>query len=133
MSIYNETITTEYDEQIVLGGRRAARKAHARPDQHIPNKHEGQLLRKMMQTAGVSEEEIRAVKGNRVKLAQARISGTKARRTRRQKALDNLMKGVTRELKLAKEHPLVVAEFKKRLAEKKRSRSWDNSIWWYNI
>ena len=84
---------------------------------HIPNKNEAQLLRKIMSETGLTEEEIRESKKYRVMLSEAQKEGVKAKRTKKQKKQDDIMKSVTKDLKLAKEHPLVVAEFKVR---------WDN-------
>ncbi len=38
---------------------------------HYPNKSERVLLTQMMQKSGLTEEQVRAIKSNRVKLAQA--------------------------------------------------------------
>jgi hypothetical protein len=46
---------------------------------HYPNKSERVLLTQMMQKSGMTEEQVRAIKSNRVKLAQARKAPTLGR------------------------------------------------------
>jgi hypothetical protein len=129
MNVYTG-VTTEWDERLSVGGSRGRRKALAPPGKHIPNKNEASLLRRLMSESGMDEKQVRAVKENRVKLASARRAGTVAKRSRYAKALDSIMKGVTRQLKLAKEHPLVVAEYKKRLEEaKQKGRYLSYHLW----
>lgn len=92
------------------------RKAFAPDGVHIPNKNEAKVLRKLMSKTGLSEKELREHKKYRKVLSEAQ-KVPKAKRTDKQKALDKIMKSVTRELKLAKEHPAVQAEFDKRVKQ----------------
>jgi hypothetical protein len=129
MSIYSERFETEYGDYLELSSDRAKRKALAPPDKHIPNKDEASLLRKIMSRSGMSEKEVRSVKEHRIQLANARKKGTKAKRSRRAKFLDGIMKSVTKELKLAKEHPLVQEEYRKRLEKAKKDSYF--ASWYY--
>jgi hypothetical protein len=52
---------------------------------HYPNKSEHKALVKLMQASGMTEEEVRAVKENRVLLAKARKEPTKSGDTDRRK------------------------------------------------
>ncbi len=92
------------------------RKKHAKPGEHIPNKNEAKLLRKLMSQTGMSEEELRSHKKYRRMLSQAQKVPA-AKKSDEQKRLDNIMKGVTKNLKLAKEHPKVQEEFHRILKE----------------
>lgn len=84
---------------------------------HVPNKDEATLLRKLMSESGLSEAEVREHKKYRVMLSEAQKEGVKATKTPKEKAKIRIMKAVTKQLKLAKEHPLVVEEFNKRWKE----------------
>lgn len=91
--------------------KRALRKFHS--DGHVPNKNEAKLLRKLMSETGMSEAELRKDKKYRVMLSQAQKVPA-AKTSPLVKIKKTIMKDVTKELKLAKEHPLVQAEFKTR-------------------
>lgn len=84
---------------------------------HIPNKNEAALLRKLKASTGLSEDEIRSHKKYRIQLSGAQKTGTIQKRSPKQKEMDRIMKTVTRELKLPKEHPAVVELFKKKWKE----------------
>lgn len=99
------------------------KKRHALPGVHIMNKNESKLLRKLMSETGMTEKEIREHKKYRKMLSEAQKVPA-ALRDKRQKAKDKVMKKVTMELKLAKEHPDVVAEFKKRWELYKKTNSY---------
>lgn len=86
---------------------------------HIPDKTEAKMLRKIMADTGLSEEEIRATSKYRWILSRSERRHQKPKRTQIQKTLDKIMKSITTEFKLAKEHPLVVEEFKKRIEVEK--------------
>jgi vacuolar-type H+-ATPase subunit E/Vma4 len=103
----------------------STRKRMAPPDKHITNKAEGKVLRHLMAETGLSEKQLREHKKYRKMLSDAQIEGTKAKRSHKQKELDKIMKGVTRELKLAKEHPDVQKLFKRRV--KQANLSLNNS------
>jgi len=87
---------------------------------HIMNKNEAKLLRKLKKDTGLSEEEIRSHKKYRKMLSDAQVAGTKSDKTSLEKVERDIMKEVTRELKLAKEHPKCIELFN----EKVRERSW---------
>lgn len=72
MSWYDPQPDEEFLDR--TSGYLSPRKALAPPDRHIPNKAERILLTQMMQAGGLTEEQVRAVKGNRQKLAAARKS-----------------------------------------------------------
>jgi hypothetical protein len=90
---------------------------------HIPDKKESEILRKIMSDTGLYEEEVRQIPKYKWILARAEQQNQSPKRTTKQKELDKIMKSVTRDLKLAKEHPLVQEEFKKRIEQNKQNRS----------
>lgn len=92
------------------------KKKHAKPGVHVPAKREGELLRKLMSDTGLSEKEIREHKKYRKMLSDTQKQEPKL--SKRKKAEKDLMKSITKYMKLAKEHPLVQAEFKKQWHEK---------------
>jgi len=92
------------------------KKRHAPAGVHIMNKNEFRLMRKLMSETGLSEKEIRAHKKYRKMLSEAQKVPA-ATKGKLQKAKNKVMKQVTRDLKLAKEHPAVVEEFNKRWNE----------------
>jgi len=96
--------------------KRRIRKANAPVGVHIPNKRESTMLRKLMSDTGLTEKELREDKKYRKILSEAQKVPT-TKRTQEQKFVDDFMKNITRELKLAKEHPKVKAEFNKRWTE----------------
>lgn len=70
---------------------------------HAPMKKESQLLRRLMAETGLTEEELREHKKYRVQLSEAqKEKGTK---TAEDRFCIRLVKRITRELKLPKEHP----------------------------
>lgn len=92
--------------------KRRVRKAFA-GGEHVPNKNEAKLLRKLMAETKLSEEEIRSIKKYRIMLSEAQDKGEKPTKTDKEKHKERIMKSVTKKLKLAKEHPLVIEEFNK--------------------
>lgn len=93
--------------------RTSKRKQMAPPGVHVPNKNEAKILRKIMSETGLSEEEVRSHKKYRIELSKAqKKKGDKSREERR---LLSILKSITRELKLPKEHPLVKEEYLKRI------------------
>ncbi len=99
------------------GTKRDIIKSTAPKGVHIPNKNEAKLLRKLKAETGLTEEELRKIKKYRVMLSEAQDKGekpTENTKTDKEKLQENIMKSVTKDLKLAKEHPLVIAEFNKR-------------------
>jgi len=94
----------------------SAKKRNAPPGVHIPNKNEAKLLRKLMSDTGLSEKEVREHKKYRKMLSEAQ-KVPKSKKSKLEKAQEKIMKNVTKELKLAKEHPKVKTEFEKRWKE----------------
>lgn len=100
-----------YDGRFSKKGRK--RKLYAPAGVHVPNKNEAKLLRKLMSQHGLTEEEVRSHKVYRVMLSAAQ-KGDPAQAYGKEKLRKKavaLMKKITRERKLPKEHPLVVREF----------------------
>ncbi len=91
------------------------------PNVHQMNKDESALLRKLMSETGMSEVDIRKIKKYRKMLSDAQKSGQSAKRSLQEKYIKDLMKQVTKELGLAKEHPKVIERFKERLDERRNS------------
>lgn len=77
---------------------------------HVKNKNEGELLRKLMSQTGLSEWELRENKKYRIELSQAQKA--KGEKNQMQRYARKLLKSVTKELKLAKEHPLVLEKLR---------------------
>lgn len=107
------------------GPKRSVKKAYA-GGKHVPNKNEAKLLRKIMAETGLSEEEVRQHKKYRKMLSEEQDRGEQqlSRVERFQKKKDRLLKKITKELKLAKEHPSVIAEFKKRWNNKTQTERY---------
>jgi hypothetical protein len=96
---------------------------------HIPDKKECKTLRKIMSESGLTEKEIRNIPKYKWLLARSEQQNQYPKRTEKQKLLDKIMKTVTRELKLAKEHPLVQEEFKNRVnVEKSKLGTWNSRL-----
>ena len=68
---------------------------------HIPNKNEAKKLRQLMAETGLKEEELRKYKKYRKILSDAQKPEVK-------KKSNPILKSITQELKLAKEHPKVL-------------------------
>jgi hypothetical protein len=90
------------------------KKLYAKPGVHVPNKNEGKLLRKLMAESGLTEKQVREHKKYRKMLSDAQKDGTIAKQHIYDKRKKACLKQITKELKLAKEHPLVIEEFNKR-------------------
>lgn len=107
--------------------KRDKRKKTASPDKHISDKNEARVLRKIMSQTGMTESEIRSIPKYRSILSKSekRVIDIDLQNSnhRTYKFLEKLMKNVTRDLKLPKEHPSVVAEFKKRVEDNKNNWS----------
>lgn len=77
---------------------------------HVPNKNEAQVLRRLMSQTGLTEPELRERKTYRIILSEAQQArGTK---TRAHRLAAWVLRHVTRELVLPKEHPSVKAAFR---------------------
>ena len=81
------------------------------PGVHIMNKNEKKALRKLKIKTGLSEVQIRKEKDFRRILSTAQKE--RGNRTEFETYLLNVSKTVTREMKLPKEHPLVIYELEK--------------------
>jgi hypothetical protein len=103
---------------------RDKRKKTAPPGKHIPDKNEARVLRKLMSQTGMSEDDIRTIPKYRKILSQSekRVIDKKGANNQLNKFLEKIMKGVTREIKLPKEHPNVIDEFNKRVNKYKNDR-----------
>ena len=87
------------------------KKKLAKPGVHCPGKNEAQLLRKLMSETGMNEAELREHKKYRKMLSdtQKMKPNTLSLKERKMKAV---MKLITKELGLAKEHPKCITRFK---------------------
>ena len=97
--------------------RTSKRKQMALPGVHIPNKNESKVLRKIMSETGLSEEEIRSHKKYRIQLSEAQKQ--KGDKTSYQRECIRILKSVTRELKLPKEHPDVKKNYLEKIEKRK--------------
>lgn len=88
---------------------------------HQMNKNEATLMRKLMSETGMTEIEIRQIKKYRKMLSEAQDAVEISTKSLQERYVDRLLKQVTKELKLAKEHPLVIQKFKELLDERKNS------------
>lgn len=82
---------------------------------HLMNKNESKMLRQIKMKTGLTEEQIRAEKKYRIILSNAQDQGETPLKYNEKKAkrVKELYKSLTKRFKLAKEHPIVQAEFKK--------------------
>lgn len=96
-------------------------KHNASEGKHIPDKYESKILRKIMSQTGMTEEQVREIPKYRKLLSQnqKRYIDKNGINNIAYKILTQIMKSVTKELKLAKEHPDVIKEFRKRVEERK--------------
>ena len=93
---------------------RRIKKLNAPKDVHIPGKIEAKTMRKIMSQTGLSLEEIKSHKKYRIELANTqKLNKTKKdNKTDKDKAIARVLKQITKELKLPKEHPVVIERFK---------------------
>jgi len=101
-------------------GRRA--KLLAPPGVHVPNKNEAKMLRKLKSQTGLTESELREEKKYRKMLSDAQQR--KGSKTAKDRAYRDLLKKITRELKLPKEHPEVTKALTKIWNEKYRTYNY---------
>jgi len=101
--------------------KRKMKKALAPEGVHVPNKNEAKLLRKIMSETGLSEKEIREHKTYRIQLSNVQ-KVVKSKLTSEERVKIRVMKSITKKLKLAKEHPLVVEAFNKEWEKIKNNR-----------
>jgi hypothetical protein len=87
---------------------------------HLMNKNEAKMLRHLKIKTGLTKEQILEVKEYRVMLSEAQDAGEKRLSYNQgiEKRKKRILKSITKRLKLAKEHPLVVAEFRAELQKK---------------
>lgn len=93
------------------------------PNVHLMNKNEAKLLRQLKKKTGLNETEIRQNPDYRKALSEAQDKGERELRLH-EKALrvkKQLLKAITKELKLAAEHPKVQKVFKEKITEYKKS------------
>ena len=100
-------VTGEYEWEESFWGKmgRKAGKIVNDPTKHYPNKNEGRLLRQIMSSTGLSEEEVRQHKKYRKMLSEAQKSGEERKYNVVEKFYHDLIKKACRETGLAKEHP----------------------------
>jgi len=135
MSYEDHDFTMDYEEQM-LGSRsntkypRKLKYGMGKNDPHIPNQEESKLLRRIMSETGMKEEEVRNIKKYRKLLSDAAKSSETSNERGYDRIAKRLMKTVTKELKLAKEHPLCKEAFNRKAKERKDS--WGFSFrYWY--
>lgn len=117
------------DDEYVSGvyPRNPRKVAAIRNGTHFVNKNEGKVLRKLKQKTGMTEAELRLDPTHRKSLSVAQDKGEKSNVSKKEKVEKKLMKRVTRELKLAKEHPKCQEMYKTLLADYKKR----NPLSWY--
>lgn len=108
----------------VYSGKRSFKYDLKPEDGHVPNKDEAKLLRKIMADTKLTEEEVRSKERYRKMLAEVSREGEKAKLSRYQKLERDLMKRVTKELGLAKEHPKCIERYNELLKEKQNASYW---------
>ena len=92
--------------------------------EHVMNKNESTVMRRLQSETGLSEEEVREHKKYRKMLSAAQSANTYAPGAQGERAAKRLLKRVTRSLKLAKRHPDTIAAAMKS-AEEYNAR-WSN-------
>jgi hypothetical protein len=92
---------------------RRKRKRLAKPGEHIMNKAEGKVMRRLKNETGLNEEEIRKIKKYRVMLSEAQVAGTKPSMTQLERARKEVMRYVCDKLKLSATHPDVREAYRK--------------------
>ena len=73
-----------------------------RTGDHVPNSNEKKVIRRIMSQTGLSEQEIMDIKKYRIEISDAKKESSLSEY---QKIKKRLLKQVTKELKLPKEHP----------------------------
>lgn len=128
MSFYDDD--DYYDGNIRRNSQRKNRKIANDPSKHYPNKDEASLLRKIMSSTGLSEEEIRKDKKYRKMLSEAQKSGQKAKRNAPEKWAHMVIKDACKETGLAKEHPKTLEVIERLLKE--RRNGWGRCAFFFN-
>jgi transcription initiation factor TFIIIB Brf1 subunit/transcription initiation factor TFIIB len=109
---YSTTIVNDYQHQ---------RKPF---EGHYAAKDEAKLLRRIMSQTGLTEAEVRDRKKYRVMLSETQKQNGWGSSNRPLKEAKKLLKSITKELKLAKEHPKVAEKFYDTLKEIRSGRGW---------
>lgn len=89
---------------------------------HVMNKNESKKMRQLQIQTGLSKEEILKEKKYRIMLSEAQDAGEKELSLEGKVARlkKKILKNLTVKLKLPKEHPLVVSEYKEKLEKLKK-------------
>ena len=89
---------------------------------HIMNKNEAKKMRQIIAETGLTENEIRENEIYRKQLSEAQDIGEKSLtlKQKNEKKKNKIIKIITKELKLAKEHPSVIEAYKKYVKSGKR-------------
>ncbi len=135
MSIYTEKFANYFGGDnagfIATGGKKAE-KIRKDPTKHYPNKDEASLLRKIMASTGLTEEEIRQDPKYRKQLSEAQKAGQKAKRTETERFYQKLIKEACKITGFAPQHPETLAVLD--LIIKERSgRSWGRRFFLYQV
>lgn len=93
-------------------------------NKHIPNKNEAKLLRRLMSETGLTEAQLREHKTYRKQLSDAQKVKILTHQEKIAKRKARILKRITRELGLAKEHPLVLARVRARVREIEGEQRW---------
>ena len=133
MSIYTEKFMDDdeeyYNPQPSINSRKT-KKILSDPSKHYPNKDEASLLRKIMASTGLTEEEIRKDKKYCKMLSEAQKEGNIAKRTPSEKWAHMVIKDACKETGLAKEHPKTLEVIERLLKERKHG--WGRREIFYN-
>ena len=114
----------EYEHRMHVDPLRLRIKKSLPKDVHMPNKNEAKVLRRIMSESGLSEKEVREHKKYRKELSTAQKP--KTNRQSHLKGYLHILKSVTRELKLPKEHPDVI----KLYLERCKKNTWGYRFYW---
>lgn len=117
----------DYDEVVCIHGSKKGRKLKLGATGHIPNKDEARILRKIMATTGLTEEEVRADKKYRIALSDAQKVGQKAKRQYYVKRFQNLIKQACKITGLVPQHPETIKVLQE-IIDKRKASSF-NSFW----
>jgi hypothetical protein len=88
---------------------------------HVMNKNEAKLCRRLMAETGLSESELREHKKYRVMLSEEQKADLKRKCGKVTSFKKAIMKQVTKELKLPKEHPDCLSLYKEKMLERKKT------------
>jgi len=87
---------------------------------HYPNKDEASLLRQLMSSNGLTEEQVRSNKKYRIMLSEAQKIGQEAKRSARTKFYQGLIKEACKKTGLAPQHPNTIEVLDELLGVTKR-------------